>query len=172
MKSFSKQSGAILLGMLIMVTLLGLMAGIAGSSWKTIIQRAREEELLWRGSQYRKAIESYYKTAHGGTKAALPSTLESLLKDPRSVSTIRHIRKLYPDPMTGQDWVVVQGPGGGIMGVRSNSPLKPFKTSDFADENKSFEGKQSYREWLFVVDVGSTSKQTQKTTSTSTSESN
>ena len=53
------QRGAILLLLLVMVVVVGLAAGMAGQSWRSTVQRAREAELLWRGQQYQKAITSY-----------------------------------------------------------------------------------------------------------------
>lgn len=137
---------------LVGVTLLGLMAGIAGSSWKTIVQRGKEEDLLWKGSQLRKAIGHYYETSHAGSAApkAFPSELEFLLEDPRSLETKRYIRRLYPDPMSGEDWDLIRDPVGRIMGVRSKSNKRPFKQSGFSEDNKSFAGQQSYRGWQFI----------------------
>lgn len=158
MKQLVDQNGVILIGVLVAVTVLGLMSMIAGSSWTTIMKRAKEQELLWRGNQYRQAIESYYKMAHGGTQAQLPSSLENLVKDPRSVGTVRHLRKLFPDPITGQDWVLIKGPAGRIKGVRSSSTLEPLKMDNFSEENKDFAGKLTYSEWQFVFDVQTTQK--------------
>jgi type II secretory pathway pseudopilin PulG len=147
------QQGVALIGVLVAVVILGLMSSIAGSSWTSIVQRAKEEELLWRGDQYRRAIESYYKSAQAGAVSQLPPTLESLLKDPRSLATQRHIRKLYPDPLTGGDWLLVKDPSGGISGVRSSSTLEPFKKDGFNDANKDFASKTSYNEWQFVFNA-------------------
>lgn len=158
MKYVTNQRGVILMGVLVAVVVLGLMAGIAGSSWKTIVQRAKEQELLWRGGQYRSAIESYYQSAAGGAPAALPMDLESLVKDPRSLEVKRHLRKLFPDPMTGGDWELVKDPAGRILGVRSSSMLEPFKKDDFSEENKDFAGKTTYREWEFVFDQAAAQK--------------
>ena len=58
MNRLTNQHGVALMAVLMAVTILGLMSGIAGSSWKTIVQRGKEQELLWRGNQYRLAIES------------------------------------------------------------------------------------------------------------------
>ncbi|PLY00967.1 MAG: hypothetical protein C0622_08030 [Desulfuromonas sp.] len=77
-----------MLVLLIAVTILGLSAGMAGSSWKIITQRAKEQELLWRGNQIRKAIASYYKTGHAGVQASYPSSMDDLLRDPRFLGTI------------------------------------------------------------------------------------
>ena len=135
---------------LVAVTLLGLMAGIAGSSWQTIITRAKEQELLWRGGQIRKAIGSYYNTASGGGKTAFPNSFEQLLKDPRFAGTKRHLRRHYFDPMTGEDWDLIKEPNGQIRGVRSRSTKEPFKKDNFSTENEKLVGKTSYAEWEFI----------------------
>ncbi len=158
---FGNQRGATLMVVLVMVVITGLAAGMAGTSWKTVMQRAREEGLLWRGDQYRRAIQSYYNVKQGGIQK-YPRKLEDLLKDARSLQTVRHIRRLYPDPMTGEDWVIIKAPGSGIKGVRSSSSGVPFKTADFPEEYEDFMGKSSYSEWEFTY-VPESKKKTEKT---------
>ena len=160
MKQLTNQRGVALMGVLVAVIILGLMAGIAGSTWQTVVQQSKEQELLWRGSQYRDAIESYYKSTKSGSVATLPGELELLVRDSRSVGTLRHLRKLYPDPMTGEDWVLIKDPAGKISGVRSSSLLEPFKKDNFATENKDFAGKQTYSEWEFVFAAPAAKKKT------------
>ncbi|MBE9487066.1 MAG: type II secretion system protein [Chloroflexi bacterium] len=152
MKYLQTKNGAALMSVLIAVTILGLLSGIAGATWKTIVQRAKEQELLWRGDQYRRAIESYYLTSRAGARAVLPSALKNLTKDPRSVATVRHLRKLYPDPITGKDWVLIKDPVGRIQGVKSSSELEPFKKNNFSEKNKNFSDKTRYNEWQFIFD--------------------
>lgn len=155
------QRGSVLLMLLVVISLLGLLAGMAGSSWKTVVQRAKEEDLLWKGDQIRRAIGSYYEFAGAGAKnnqpgkqakvKAYPESLEDLLEDPRALETTRHLRRLYPDPMTGEEWEPIRNQsGGGIVGVRSRSELMPFKQQGFTDENKSFAAKSAYRYWAFI----------------------
>ena len=148
----TNQNGAILLMVLVSITLLGLMAGIAGSSWKTIVQQAKEVDLLWKGNQIRRAIGSYYNTSLSQSSApkVFPSELKHLTQDPRSLEVMRHLRRLYVDPMTGEDWETIKGPSGQIIGVRSKSNKVPFKQNNFLQENKSFAGQQSYHGWLFI----------------------
>jgi type II secretory pathway pseudopilin PulG len=143
-----KERGASLLVVLVLLLIMGLSAGIAGSTWQSIVQRARETELLWRGDQYRMAIRSY--SEQGGRVGQFPARLEDLLKDPRSLTVKKHIRQLYPDPMTGSDWVPVKDPGGRIIGVRSSSALMPFKQDGFSDDYLSFNGASSYSAWEFI----------------------
>jgi len=150
----NNQRGIGLMVVLLMVVVLGLAAGIAGSSWKTVMQRVREDELLFRGDQYRRAIESYYNAQHGGQRGLLPSTLDDLIKDPRFPSTKRHLRQLYKDPMTGQEFEVIkdQTAAGRIKGVRSSSEDEPFKKDGFPKEYEKFVGVTSYKNWEFVYE--------------------
>jgi type II secretory pathway pseudopilin PulG len=144
-----KQHGSALLMVLVAVVIIGLVAGIAGQSWRSLAQRAREAELLWRGEQYRQAISRYYLVRQG-PRNTYPAKLEDLLKDPRFPQPVRHLRKLYNDPMTGGDWEIIKAPGGGVAGVRSTSPLQPFQQAGFPKDLESFEGKDSYQKWEFV----------------------
>jgi hypothetical protein len=134
------------------VLILGLSAGIAGSTWKDLMQRSREEELFWRGDQYRRAIESFFetKTGTGGGLNSFPAKLEDLVRDPRFPEVRRHIRRLFPDPMTGRDWILIKNPAGRIAGVKSGSDLRPFRQSGFPEGYESFEGRSRYSDWEFT----------------------
>ncbi|TLM65422.1 MAG: type II secretion system protein [Deltaproteobacteria bacterium] len=143
------QSGAALLTVLVMVAILGLTAGVAGQSLRAMMQRECEAELLWRGQQYRQAIASYYNVKHG-PQQMYPAKLDDLLKDPRMPGVVRHLRRLYDDPMTGKKWEPVKDPAEKLIGVRSTSPLEPFQQAGFPKGLETLEGKTSYREWEFV----------------------
>jgi hypothetical protein len=106
-----------------------------------------EAELLFVGNQYRRAIQRYYLT---GPQRQYPRSLEDLLKDPRQPATVRYLRKLYPDPITGNEWVLIKAPDGGILGVHSASEEKPFKTGNFKLRDRSFDGVEKYSDWKFV----------------------
>ncbi|RMF43818.1 MAG: type II secretion system protein, partial [Deltaproteobacteria bacterium] len=149
------ETGVSLLVVLVLVAVLGLSLGLAGSTWKTVVQRSKEAELLFRGDQYRRAIESYARVRHGGAPGMLPQKLEDLLRDPRFPGTVRHIRKLYKDPMTGEDFQVIKDPrfGGRIKGVYSTSSDKPFKTDGFAEDYTDFAGAETYQDWKFVYEL-------------------
>ena len=130
--------------------LAAIMAGglaLTGDVWHTSTMREKETELLFVGNQYRKAIQRYYLT---GPQRQYPRSLEHLLKDPRQPGTVRYLRKLYPDPITGQDWVLVKAPDGGILGVHSASEETPFKTANFKLRDRSFDGVQKYSDWKFI----------------------
>jgi hypothetical protein len=102
---------------------------------------------LYVGNQYRLAIQRYVTSGPG----LYPRTLDDLLKDPRSPSTRRHLRRLYPDPITGSsEWGIVKAPDGGIMGVHSRSEAAPLKIANFLLRDRDFTGTAKYSDWIFV----------------------
>jgi type II secretory pathway pseudopilin PulG len=149
----ANERGATLMVVLVMIVVLGLGAGMAGTTWKTVVQKSKEEELLFRGDQYRRAIESYLRTGHPGIAAQYPAELKDLVRDPRSPGTVRHIRRLYSDPMTGGDWELIRDQGGRITGVRSASGERPFRQDGFPKGYESFRGAARYSDWDFVARV-------------------
>ena len=144
------QQGVAYLGLMFVVLFMGITVGTYIQSWSTTAQRARETELLWAGNEYRKAIRNYYELSPGGNKQ-YPKSLDDLLEDKRFITIQRHLRKLYPDPVTGKaDWTLITDPNGQITGVASQSPRKPLKIANFSKENQDFKDKSHYSDWKFV----------------------
>lgn len=148
---YKGQSAFSYLSALVFVAVMGVSLSAGGIYWSTAVKREKEKELLFRGDQIRRAIESYYKGAPGGGGAQYPGTLNDLLKDPRYLVTQRYLRKVYQDPMTrdGQ-WGLIMAPGGKIKGVFSKSKEKPLKVGNFTEDYKSFENAEKYSDWKFV----------------------
>lgn len=169
LRSLKSESGVTLILVLVMMVILGLSAGIAGSSWSSLTRRAKEADLLWKGGQIRKAIGTYYESSHArGAAKIYPSKLEYLLKDPRFLQAKRHLRRPYADPMTGSDWELIKDKGGRIKGVRSTFKEEPFKVGNFSAENEEFEGRALYTEWEFVYTPKKTNPAAAKTAVKST----
>jgi type II secretory pathway pseudopilin PulG len=141
------QGGFTYIGLLVAVVVMGLMLTMVARVWSTTEQREREKQLLFVGHAYRAAISSYYAYGH-----KFPSALDELLKDERFPLPRRHLRHLYPDPMTGQaDWtLVLTSDGQGIIGVVSRSKAAPIKRAGFPLEDESFKGADCYCGWQFV----------------------
>jgi type II secretory pathway pseudopilin PulG len=149
------QAGFTLLAVLFMVAALGVGLAALGHVWETHARREKEAELLFVGHQYRRAIEAYY-LATPGPDRTYPKSLEDLLLDRRFPQVVRHLRRLYPDPITGKgEWGLVKE-GQGIKGVHSLSADKPLKQAGFDAADKAFEGKAAYSDWKFVAFVGNT----------------
>lgn len=138
------------IGVLVLVALMTVALAAAGEMWQTAARRDKEQELLFVGDQFRRAIGQFYAHSPGRARR-YPLTLEELLKDPRYPVTRRYLRKVYADPMTGKaNWGLIKGPGGEILGVHSVSEEKPLKKAHFRLADKAFEGKSKYTEWVFM----------------------
>lgn len=147
----SKNAGFTIIAMLVATAVIGLGLAATGTVWSQARQRDREAELLAVGAEFRTAIERYYQRTPGVVKN-YPQTLDELVKDPRFPGVERHLRRLYKDPMTGAaDWLVVEAPTGGIMGVRSRSEAAPLKTGNFGAIDPGA-GATRYSDWRFVYE--------------------
>lgn len=149
---------------LMMVVVTGIMAARGALVWKTVVQREKEAELIFRGKAIREAMQHWYRVkvvADKGMvepidpKAPKPPNLpelKALLKDPNVAGTQRYLRPhALIDPMTGKEWAVVQE-GGQIVGVKSTSVEEPFKKSfksEFDLHPADFDNKKMYSEWEF-----------------------
>ncbi|CAD5372842.1 conserved hypothetical protein [Rubrivivax sp. A210] len=135
---------------LLLVGLMGVGLLVASEVDSTITRREREQALLQIGREFREALARY--TAARGSVAAgqYPQRLEDLLLDPRHTSPVRHLRRLYADPLSGKaEWGLVRD-GGRIVGVHSLSALEPLKQDDFDPDEAGFKGARRYREWVFM----------------------
>jgi len=91
-------SGFTLVGMIVIFTVMTVMLSAAMPMWSKIIQRDKEEELIFRGLQYAEAIR-VFQLRNG----RYPLRLEELVTvRPRS------IRQLWTDPMTDNgEWGLI-----------------------------------------------------------------
>ncbi len=135
------------------IAIMGITLGAASQSWRTIMQREREEELLFRGTQIRNAILKWRNPRPApGTPTPPPRTLrdlKDLLEDPSSAGRVRYLRRLYTDPITNKDFDLITDPASGIVGVKSASQDPPMKRANFPDELKAFTDKDKYSDWQF-----------------------
>lgn len=136
-----------------MVAIAGVALAGTGVLWHMESRREKEKELLFIGEEYRNAIGSYFEKSPDKVKQ-YPQKLEDLLLDKRSPVPVRHLRRLYRDPMTEDgDWglILLQGR---ITGVASKSRDKPIKIAGFPEKQKAFEGARHYADWQFLNSGG------------------
>jgi len=98
--------GYAMIMLMLVVAILALGLLVAMPVWETQLRREKEEELIFRGSQYVEAVRRFQLKNPG----RFPATLEELEEE-------RFIRKLFRDPMspTGE-WNVVLVMGGFARG--------------------------------------------------------
>jgi len=143
-------TGFTYVGLLLLVAAMGVSMAVVGQVWQTKQKREREDELLFIGNQFRRAIEYYYVSTPGGG-ARFPRSLEDLLRDPRYPGVRRYLRRIYRDPMTGRnEWGLVKA-GEVIVGVHSLSEEAPLKKRGFRFADRSFEDRDRYADWIFVT---------------------
>ena len=143
--------GYALLAALILLVLVSLAVVVAVEGAGTAARRERETQLLFVGDQFRAAIASYRAIAPKGTPFAYPAKLDDLLEDKRFQAPVRHLRRVYPDPMTGQaDWEI-ETLQGRIVGIHSRSTAAPLKRGAFLPVYGGFAGAHSYEDWRFEV---------------------
>ena len=162
--AFRNAHGFSYIALLVAIVIIGISLGAAGIYWQNVMLREKEEELLFRGNQYRQAIERYYTAIPG--RAQYPQNIDDLLKDDRTPAGKRHLRQKYKDPMTGEDFetitaqtasaavraVAPQTPAvPGIIGVHSKSEKEPLKKDNFPPPNEDLAGKSKYSEWMFLA---------------------
>jgi type II secretory pathway pseudopilin PulG len=141
------QDGFTFLTVIFMVMIMGIMLGMTGLSWKTVMKREREKELLFRGSQIKEAIENWYNPKYtlpgGAPRAAVRPLmdLKDLLQDPYALTPLRYLPhsyaaeldeknpkcapdcaklKIYQDPMTGKEWTIIRD-NAGVSGFAAAS---------------------------------------------------
>jgi type II secretory pathway pseudopilin PulG len=152
-RNFCKRpdAGFTYLGLLILLAILGIVSAAALQMGVVTHRRVAEEALLDVGREFSLALASYQQATPSGQPDE-PLRLEDLLKDPRFPGTVRHLRKLYHDPITGQpEWGLQRSEESKrIVGVFSLSDAKPIKIANFDLRFQDFAGKSSYREWVFT----------------------
>ena len=158
---------ALLVGMSVMAVLMSALLPV----WSHMAQREKEEELIFRGRQYARAIGLFQRKFAN----TAPPTIDLLVEQ-------RFLRKKYKDPITNDDFQPIyanqrpnQQPGGGPTAARpgqsvsANPPAQQPLQSGFgttgggvqggvigvtskskAESIKLYNGRSKYNEWAFV----------------------
>jgi type II secretory pathway pseudopilin PulG len=104
--------------LLVGVAVMGVLLSVAMPAWKTLVQRDREEELVFRGEQYARGVGLFQRKFAG----AFPPSVELMVQQ-------KFLRKAYKDPITGDEFQVLYqntamavpgqatSPGAGVAGA-------------------------------------------------------
>ncbi|WP_229413736.1 type II secretion system protein [Massilia violaceinigra] len=148
----TRAGGFTYLGLIILVTVIGLV-GAASLKVGSLMQRAAaEEELLDIGAAFSDALRSYAAATPQGQPQQPPS-LQELLKDPRFPNPRRHLRKIFVDPITGKaEWGIMYiSDKQGVLGVYSLSDAPPLKIGNFDARFLNMENKSKLSDWKFTL---------------------
>jgi len=160
--------------LLVGIAVMGILMSVAMPVWKQAVQREKEQELVFRGEQYARAVGLFQRKFAG----AFPPSVDVLLEQ-------RFLRKKYKDPMTADGEFQVlymtsaaqqpgqvppgstQRPGfpaqpqpqtgtvGGVGGGPSNLTGPRGGILGVASKSKDksirlYRGRSHYNEWQFV----------------------
>lgn len=124
-KSKASQAGYTLAVVMVFTTVLLVTLSGAVINWQKAMQREREEELIYRGKQFMRAIELWQRKFPG----TYPMTLDALL----STNNTRFLRKKWKDPITNSnEWRLLKmNPDGSISGLTVIPGSSPLGSSSF-----------------------------------------
>lgn len=103
------QGGYAMAVLLVMLAIMGIALSVAMPLWRTVVQREKEEELIFRGRQYARAIGLFQRRFAN----AYPPSFDVLVEQ-------KFLRKKFKDPMTedGEFQVLYQGSAAALPGGR------------------------------------------------------
>jgi type II secretory pathway pseudopilin PulG len=125
------EKGYVLLSLLLMMTLLVIVAAAAAPKIAEQIRREREEELIHRAMQYRRAIRTFAKRT-----GRFPLRLEEL----ENTDGTRYLRKRYKDPITGGEFQLLHPEDVQASGARLASNSVDQNENGAADQSGSNQG--------------------------------
>lgn len=144
------QAGFAWLLVLALLALVSAMGAAVAQRWSDRTAREKEQQLLQVGDAYAGALARYREESPGSVKH-YPAALDQLLLDARFVGVRRHLRQLYPDPLTGRhDWVLVRNERGDIVGVHSRSERPPWAKAPQHLKFTDLPAAQRYADWVFA----------------------
>src|SRR5687767_3063827 len=103
------ERGMMMAALLVSMAVMAIVATALLPAWRTMAQREKEAELIFRGEQYARAI-NLYQRRYGN---ASPPNLDVLVNE-------RFLRKKYKDPITGGDFQVITA-GANVPGPSAPS---------------------------------------------------
>jgi len=100
--------------LLIAMSIMGIMMTVAMPVWKQSAKREKEEELIFRGQQYQRAIGLFGRKFAN----AFPPNLDVLVDQ-------KFLRKKYKDPITGEDFLPLTQAQATAPGTGGGSAARP-----------------------------------------------
>jgi len=176
----SAQAGYAMAALLVAMSVMAIMLSAAMPVWSQMIRRDKEEELIFRGTQYARAINQYQRKYASASPASLDVLIEQRLlrkkfRDPLSPNKDGEFQLLYLQNQAttgtqgqGQGQGQTQGQSSRGAGGRSGAPtgapmggsIGPSPTGrgaivGVASKNtgqsiKTYKGKDHYNEWQFI----------------------
>jgi len=167
-RSAIAEAGYAMAALLVALSVMAIMMSVAMPTWSHMIQREKEAELVFRGTQYARAINQYQRKFANASPASLDVLIDQRLlrkkfRDPLSPNKDGEFQMLYlqnQSTMGGRGQT--QGsrgsgstPGTGMGGSIGPSPTARGAIVGVASKNTGqsilvYKGKTHYNEWQFI----------------------
>jgi type II secretory pathway pseudopilin PulG len=132
-----RDRGYAMAALLVTLAVMSVILGVAMPVWRTVVQREKEEELVFRGRQYARAIALYQRKY----AASYPASLDVLVEQ-------KFLRKKFKDPMTkdGEFEIIYQGTlaqrQAALAGRGATSPGPQAMTGGLAGQGRGTQSGQ------------------------------
>jgi len=117
------ERGFIMVALLIAMAIGAIWMTAALPSWRQQVQRGREEDLIFRGEQYARAIVLYQDK----NRNLPPPSIDVLVSQ-------HYLRKKWKDPVTNDEFTLV---GIGLVSQTSTSPTSPAGVAGGASQGRA-----------------------------------
>jgi type II secretory pathway pseudopilin PulG len=114
-------AGFSLAALMFIATAVSIVLSAAYPAYKMQVKRQTEEELIFRGEEYARAIQKFYRKF-----GVYPPSIDALVQ----TNGLRFLRRVYKDPITGKDFRLISiSPDGSLIGSSlptqriNNTPL-------------------------------------------------
>ena len=173
----TRHGGYAMAALLVAMAIMAIILSAAMPTWSHMIRREKEEELIFRGNQYARAINQYQRKFANASPASLDVLIEQHLlrkkwKDPLGVDKEKEFQMLYlssgmgsragsPGGVGARATGAGQGRGAGTIDSGATAGGTNYSTTPsggivgVASKNtgqsiRTYKEKQRYNEWQFV----------------------
>ena len=154
--------------LLVALSVMAIVLSVALPAWSHLIRREKEEELIFRGNQYARAINLYQRKFANASPATLDVLIEQRLlrrkfKDPLSPAKDGEFQLLYLNnegtSSRGAGAALGAGAGAGAgtgtatgstLGTKPSGGIVGVASKNTGQSIRIFNGKTRYNEWQFV----------------------
>jgi type II secretory pathway pseudopilin PulG len=154
-RSASAKAGYAMAGLLVALSVMAVLLSVALPAWSHMIRREREEELIFRGNQYARAINLYQRKFANASPPSLDILIQQRLlrkkfKDPLSPNEDGEFQLLYLSQGTSTRGGGAGSPTAGTLATKPAGGIVGVASKNTGQSIRVFNGKTRYNEWEFV----------------------
>lgn len=144
MPSTHRQRGFTMAMALALAVVMGIVIMKTGPNLSAEVQRANEDELIFRGEAIAAAIRIYF-----AKMKRYPQDLDEVMK-----LRPRILRQKYTDPMTKEgDWEFITQVQPGVSGDTRGLPIVGVRSKGTQNGIHKYQDKEQVRDWTFSADT-------------------